>query len=154
MIVAVFGSRQGYDLEHLSGWLDALWAKQGSTTLLVSGGADGVGSHAEAAWLAKGGRVKSYRPVKTAGGMQEDEYSIELWELGGERPMVFVLTAHPTWADYASACVYRDMLIAEQADRGVAFRANRSRGTTLTIGFFESLDKPVYVYEEVPHVTQ
>ncbi len=143
--VAVVGSREGFDQERVQRFLCALGARH-PDALLISGGAQGVDTWAEQGWMALGGQVRSYRPVKTAGGMQEDEYSIEVWSLG-ERPMVFIAPG-PTFADFNSAATYRDMLIAEHADRGVAFRFNKSRGTTLTIGFFEVLDKPIHVYDE------
>lgn len=148
MRVAVFGSRTGYDMNHLDSWLHALWQKQGPTTELVSGGADGVDTYAEQTWLAFGGAVTSFRPLKINAWDKEDEYAIECWKLGGDSPMVFQMLDHPTWADFASAAAYRDMLIAEYAERGAGFRANKSRGTTLTVEFFESLGKPVYLYEE------
>lgn len=148
MKVAVVGSRQGYDLNHLGSWLHALWQKQGPTTTLISGGADGVDRYAETTWIAFGGQVKSFRPVKVSDWNEEDEWGIEVWELGGPSPMVYRLIDHPTFADFGSAASYRDMLIAEEAERGVAFRANNSRGTTLTVGFFENLGKLVYLYEE------
>ncbi len=154
MKVAVFGSRQGYDLNHLGQWLHALWQKQGPDTELISGGAPGVDHYSETTWLALGGAVTSLRPVKISGPLQEDEYAIECWKLGSQQNMVYQMSDHPTWADFAGAATYRDMLIAEVADRGVAFRHNNSRGTTLTMGFFEALGKPVYLYEEGSNVTQ
>ena len=154
MKVAVFGSRKGYDLNHPGAWLHALWQKQGPTTTLISGGAEGVDKYAETTWIAFGGRVVSFRPRNVGGGLKEDDYVIERWELGGDKPMVFIPLGEPSFADFASAATYRDMLIAEEAERGVAFRYNNSRGTTTTVGFFEQLGKPVYVYEEGSHGTQ
>lgn len=148
MKVAVFGSREGYDQNHLGAWLHALWQKQGPTTELISGGARGVDTYAETTWSALGGVVTSYRPVKVSAWDKEDEYAIECWQLGAQPNMVFRLNDQPTFADFASAATYRDMLIAEEAERGVAFRHNNSRGTTLTVGFFENLGKPVYLYDQ------
>ena len=147
MIVAVFGSRKGYDLNHLGEWLHALWTKQGPTTELVSGGAEGVDKNAETTWLAFGGAVTSFRPIKLNGPFEDDKYAIETVKLGIERPMVFIDPHHPTFADFSSAATYRDMVIAEYAERGAGFRYNNSRGTTLTVGFFECLGKPVYLYD-------
>jgi hypothetical protein len=147
--VAVFGSRQGYDLDRVARWVVKLWEKQGKDTILVSGGAEGVDRMAEQTWLALGGQVKSFRPVKTGGDLtSEDEYGIEVWELGGEHPTVSRPGNEPRFADYTSAATYRDMLIAEEADRGMAFWANKSRGTAGTITFFEVQGKPIYVAEE------
>lgn len=154
MKVAVVGSRRGYDLNHLGAWLHNLWLKQGPTTVLLSGGAEGVDTYAETTWLALGGEVRSYRPVQISGGMQEDEFGIEVWSLGTEHPMVFRPPDLPTFADFTSAATFRDMLIAGHADVGAAFRFNKSRGTTITVGFFEAAGKPIYLYEEGSNGTQ
>ena len=42
-------------------------------------------------WLALGGRVRSYRPVKVSAFNEEDSFAIERWELGGEQPFVLAL---------------------------------------------------------------
>ncbi len=143
MKVAVFGSRKGVTLERVGTYL----SKRATTgVVVISGGADGVDHYAEQTWLALGGHVWSLRPIT----LGPEEFGIEFWDLGGERPRVFHLRDHPTFGDYRSACIYRDMLIAEWADRGVAFRAgkHRSRGTSGTIEFFAWNKKPCAVYDE------
>ena len=154
MKVAVVGSREGFPLDDVGRWLAKLWDKQGPTTTLVSGGAPGVDHYAEQTWLAFGGQVISFRPKKVSAFDKEDEYGVEVWHLGGDQPHVATQSYpfYPTFADYGSAAAYRDMLIAEEADRCMAFRYNKSRGTSLTIEFFENAGKPVYV-KEVPDGT-
>lgn len=143
MKVAVFGSRKGVTLERVGTYLSA---RAGSSAIVVSGGAPGVDHYAEQTWLALGGRVWSLRPI----ALGPEEYGVEFWDIGGDSPRVFPLRDHPTFATYAGACIYRDMLIAEWADRGVAFRAgkSRSRGTSGTIEFLGYQGKPCAVYDE------
>jgi hypothetical protein len=150
LIVAVVGSREGIDRMRVERFMALLWVKQGPTTTVISGGAEGVDKWAEIAWLAHGGKVISLRPVQINGFHSEDEYAIERWELGGPSPYKLTLKGgeHPTFASYGSAATYRDMLIAEEATRGVAFRYKKSRGTTNTVGFFEAQGKPIHVFDE------
>lgn len=140
--VAIVGSREGADLEHVVGFVTALRDKHPDTTL-VSGGANGVDVTAEKAWLDLGGQVTSLRPVKTG----PDEWSIERWELGGDNPRVFPLIHEPSFADYGSAALYRDILIVEEADRVVAFfKPGRSRGTAHTVEMAGYRKLPIHEY--------
>lgn len=142
--VAVVGSRQGADLEQVERFVRALYLRQPSS-LLISGGATGVDKTAEQTWQSLGGRVQSFRPKRLESG----SYGVEVWNLGGPEPSVGVLSEpHPTFADYRSAALYRNMLIAEKADRVVAFyRRNRSAGAAHTLDAARSERKPFYEYE-------
>lgn len=140
--VAVVGSREGADLGAVESWLrDYLWVEH-PDTILVSGGARGVDSCAEATWLELGGTVISLRPKER----DPENFVIERWELGSATPSVYVLEGHPTMHDYRSAALYRDILIGEMADRVVSFeRPGGSRGAGFTRSWAdEALDKPTY----------
>lgn len=144
--VGVVGSRQGADLEHVRDFLVALRAKH-PDTILVSGGAEGVDKEAEATWLRLGGQVESLR-VKE---IDVEDWGVEMWELGGAQPRVYMLIQEPTWQDWKSAIHYRDLLIAERADRLVAFfKPGRSRGAGFTAEMSRNYDKPTYEYERTP----
>lgn len=140
--VAVVGSRQGADLEAVERFVRALRQRQ-PDTVLVSGGAKGVDKTAEDLWLKLGGVVWSYRPKQIG-----DNYGVELWRLGEFPPSVGVLADSDFWAAYAGAAWYRNLLIAQKADRVVAFyRRNKSRGTMDTIDAARAEQKPFYEYE-------
>lgn len=141
--VAVVGSREGADLEAVSEWLVSFLKAKHPDTILVSGGAPGVDKHAESTWLSLGGRVISLRPREEG----PEDFSIERWELGGGEPArVYKLEGHPTMYDYRSAALYRDTLIAEEADRVVSFeRPGGSRGASFTRAWAdEALELPTY----------
>jgi predicted Rossmann fold nucleotide-binding protein DprA/Smf involved in DNA uptake len=141
--VAIVGSRHDADLEHVERFVRALHEHQ-PDTLLVSGGADGVDKTAEQLWLSFGGRVLSFRVRQ----LSPIKFAVERWELGGENPRVFALADHPTWADRTSALFYRDSLIAEAAERLVAFfRRGRSSGTAVTVDFATAYGRDLHVYE-------
>lgn len=147
MKVAVVGSREGVDLGRVHMILLDLHRKH-PDAVVVSGGAGGVDTFAEQMWLKLGGKVISFRLVKV-NNPNDNEYGIQKWELGGENPMVYMLgEPHPNWADWKSAAYYRNALVAEEADRGLAFRYRGSRGTGDTIECFVAEGKPIYVYEE------
>ena len=144
MIVAVFGSRKGITEERVTEYLAPRFDPE---TILVSGGADGVDSFAERYWLERGGKVLSYRPIQ----FKSESYGVQLFKLGSwpEGPSVTTLThPNPEWRTYNSALTYRSMLVAEVAERGVAFLANRSPGTSRTVGFFQAEGKPCVIKEE------
>ncbi len=152
--VAIVGSRDGADLSRVEGFLTTLHLVY-PDTILVSGGATGVDSCAEQFWLAHGGQVESYRPIATKytkeadGKTRATSYGIEKWELGGASPRAFRLLEEPEFGNYASAAIYRDILIAERADRTVAFfRPGGSRGAGFTVEMTAGCyNKPVHVYE-------
>lgn len=138
MKVAVFGSREWPETLDVQLYLAQRW---NPNVTIVSGGARGVDSMAENVWLKMGGSVLSFRPKK-----RDDSWLIEHCELGAE-PRIFVDPRDPTFEDFKSAAFYRNMLIAEAADRGVAFWHKSSRGTGHTIGCFETLEKPCSLHK-------
>jgi hypothetical protein len=147
--LAVVGSRQGADLDHVREFVSALPAD----VLLVSGGAIGVDQTAEQTWLERGGKVVSFRPKQLTPGPHqgaEAEYGIEVWELGGDRPRVYMHEGYPTGASYKDAAFLRDILIAETCDRLVAFyKRNRSWGANFTQGWAHDMNRPTFEFEAV-----
>jgi len=144
--VAVVGSREGANEQHVRSFLTDLYAKY-PDAVLVSGGAVGVDTIAETHWLGLGGRVKSYRPA--AGSFESDpsgkvrvtSWYIEVWELGGDNQMVYPLQNFPTFENYKSACLARDTLISEDSDPIVSFqRPGGSRGASFTLEWREDVD--------------
>lgn len=153
MVVAVVGSRRGADLDDVRAFMHALWAKYPST-IVLSGGADGVDSTAEQTWMQLGGNVWSLRPRQNVTG-----YCVEVWKLGAKTgtkgsvdgacgPYGVQVLPDPSFENFTSAAVYRDALIAEKADRLVSFqRAGGSAGTSITVGFAEKRGIPVHRYD-------
>ena len=141
--IAIVGSRQGADTEAVIQFVRALHVKH-PDSVLVSGGAEGVDRIAETTWLGLGGELISYRPTKVA----DEKYVIEEWKLGGEQPQVRVMIEQPSFENYKSACLWRDHLISEEADRIVGFFAPQgSRGAEFTLSWGEeSQPKPRYRY--------
>lgn len=140
MMLAVVGSRDGADLDHVCAFVAALPAG----TRLVSGGAKGVDQAAEQTWLAQGGRVLSFRPTR----LDPENYGIQVWELGGDNPKTYIYNAYPTAVDYRGACFLRNILIAETCDRLVAFyKRGKSRGTMFTQGWAHDMGRPVFEYQ-------
>lgn len=153
--VAVVGSRDLAPLATVRRWLEWLHGAH-PDTLLISGGARGVDKTAEEAWLELGHRVRSYRPKKVRGDqLHEDVWGVDVWELGGPNPSVRHLHGHPTWADFRSAAGYRNILIAQDADRVVAFyRPGKSQGTRLTVALARDMGKEVHEIEGEQHESQ
>lgn len=151
--VAIVGSRWGASEQDCRNFLTSLYAKH-PDTIIVSGGADGIDKIAETHWMGLGGKVESYRPVSRKFEKQPDgkahvtEWGIEKWTLGVEEPRVQQLLDHPTFADYASACLYRDTLISESSDRIVSFQGpGGSWGAGFTTEWGEeSQPKPRYTF--------
>ena len=140
--LAIVGSRQGANLEHLECFLQELWLTH-PDTILVSGGAAGVDVTAEQGWLALGGQVVSYRVRE----LSEEEFCAEKWELGGPQPRIWTLD-DVTFADWSSALIYRDMLIAQECNKLVAFmRKGGSRGSKWTCLFAGNEQHPVWEFE-------
>lgn len=135
MRIAVFGSRDGVPREAVVEYLEPRFDAR---VVLVSGGARGVDEFAETYWRGRGGRVLSIRPTK----LQDGTYAVEYWD----HEKVWVPTEWPTFEDFKSCAIFRDMVIAHEADRGVAFQANKSRGTGGTIGHFYREGKPCAVH--------
>ena len=141
--VAIVGSRQGADHKAVVALLEALKAQQ-PDTIVVSGGAKGVDELAESAWFRLGGRVRSYRPAKWG-----DVYGIEIWNYGGNQPAQISPCAEQrvTFADFRSAAIYRDWMIAEDADRLCAFyRVGGSPGTAITESLARDRSVDVHVF--------
>lgn len=143
MKLAVVGSREGADLNHVSEFLHQL-AERSPGVVVVSGGARGVDSRAERTWRDLGGSVVSFRPKRIDGGADTEVYGVE--RLDGDEATVLT---EPNFADYRSALLYRDILIAEECDRLVAFmRKGGSRGANGTACWAdEALGKPVFRFE-------
>ena len=142
--VAIVGSREHADLEHVAAFMRALYKKQ-PDTIVVSGGADGVDMTAEQTWLSMGGNVVSLRVEYYA---PERGYRIARWELGRQNSRKFVILEGPSFEDYKSGLLYRDLLVAEMCNRMVAFyRKGKSSGTRITVGFARDEQKDVYEYE-------
>lgn len=149
---AVVGSRRGADLDHVRSFLAELYSVQ-PDWILVSGGAIGVDRTAEDTWLELGGRVTSFRPKRLEDYEGQPQYGVERWELGSGGASITLLD-HPTFTDdpevsgYVSALHYRNMLIAEYAQKVIAFyRRGRSRGTASTVEFAHNEGHLVWEYE-------
>lgn len=145
MIVAVVGSRKGAVLSDVTAFLFSL-AQSEHHAVVVSGGAQGVDKTAEQEWLRLGGKVVSLRPINLAAPNGTPDWWVERWKLGDGTGYVETLR-DCSFADFTSCAVYRDMLIAESCDKLVAFQSDpTSSGTSITVGFAKSAEKPVYVY--------
>ena len=148
--VAVVGNRVGADSQQVVAFLDALKASQ-PDTLVVSGGATGVDALAESTWFRLGGRIKSYRPAPYGDG-----YGIEIWHYGGNEPAHVLSVEHQrvNFADFKSAAIFRDWMIAEDCDRLVGFyrdnAAKLASGAALTASL--ARDRGVDVYDFVAKV--
>ncbi len=141
--VAVVGSRFGVDQTRVAAFMDVLYARE-PETVIVSGGAEGADSFAEQAWRAQGGNVISFRPKQLPSG----GFTVVKYELSA-RPTAFdlYLLGHPTWADFAGAAFYRNMLIADEVERCVAFWNGRSEGTRNTMDLCRGRKLPVHQME-------
>lgn len=144
MKLAVVGSRQGADLEHVEQFVRSL--PDGLT--IVSGGAAGVDTTAEQTWRSLGGSVVSFRVKRFPDYGRDEVYGVQRLDLNDTEPRATDLIHEPTFATYVSALVFRDMLIAEECDRVAAhMRKGGSRGTKMTCQFARNEGKPVYEYE-------
>ncbi len=143
MHIGIVGSREYPHLEDVQRLVALIGEdnKQEPGYVIVSGGAKGVDTTAETAALACGLDVVSYRVRSISYG----EHAIEEWTLGST-PFVRLMTEHPTWDKYEGALFYRNILIAQKADRLVAFRAAWSPGTTFTMDVFKETGRPIREY--------
>jgi hypothetical protein len=146
-IVAVVGSRKGVEEERVRGWMRTLHAAE-PEDVIVSGGAEGVDTWAESEWLSLGGKVVSFRPVQLRLERGEAIWGVQRWDLGIEVPTVATLHGHMEWKTKDGALWYRNLLIAEVADKGVAFHYKNSPGTSHAIDAFASENKKLYVFKE------
>lgn len=138
MRVAIFGSRSYPDLEQPRAFVSALRDKYPQATV-ISGGAEGVDTTAEQQAIEVGLEVLSFRPIE----LEPERFGVEVWHLGISQPFVERLSGipHDIWGDWVGAVLWRDMLLAEVADRGIAFWHDRSRGTSFTIDRFQAEGK-------------
>ena len=144
--IACIGNRHGADLRQVEDFLLALHTQQPSS-ILVSGGAAGVDSKAESTWFDLGGRVRSYRPAAW-----DDCFGVEVWNYGGseESYVLPVEEQRVRLADYRSAALYRDTLIAEDADRLVAFFRRgivSESGAAYTQSWARDREIPTYTFQ-------
>lgn len=138
--IGIVGSRKGVDLGLVRAFVATLHAEQ-SDTIVVSGGADGVDTTAEQAWLALGGAVQSFRTFKVT----RDSWGVKEWRLGIEPAVIDHVI--PTFADPKSALFFRNTMIVEASDRLVSFTNRRySPGTKFTKYVAEGV---IPVYEMV-----
>lgn len=136
----MIGSRFGIDTSRVDSFLRELRATY-PEIVVVSGGAEGVDNAAEQSWRSLGGEVVSFRPT----ARDAQSFTIMRVEMGATNAMYdLYYSGHPTWAEYAGACFYRDMLIADEAERCVAFWNGRSKGTANTMDLFRGRGKPVH----------
>ena len=145
MKVAVVGPRQGADTEAVVQFCHELYGKN-PEIVLISGGAKGADSVAEFTWHGLGGLVWSYRAKKEA----EEAWYAEKWEYQkrGENKR-FVLQAYPAWKDARSALFFRNMLMAEEADRLAAFLGPRSMGgAEWTAAYAKDIGRPVHIWRD------
>jgi len=151
--VAVVGSSEGADVEHVERFCREMYAYD-PTIILVSGGDKShelmsVDWRAEQTWLSLGGAVISFRPKPLSPYDFEPVWGIERWELGGEQPRVWSPAEDPHFADRTSVCFYRNILIAEECDRLALFhKPGWSGGGGHTEGVARDLGKPTHVYEK------
>lgn len=142
--IAVVGPRKGADLDAVRSFVRSLFTQQ-PDAIVLSGGAEGVDQAAETEWVALGGRAWSYRIRKFA----QDRWGVVKWELG-PNPRVFELLGEPSWLDPTSALYYRDMIVAEEANKVCAFSGiDRMRGTEFTVWVSaEAERKETWVYRD------
>lgn len=144
--MALFGSRTWTDTEKIGEFLDKLHANDPGATV-ISGGALGADTSCERGWYDRGGAVYSLRPME----LSPERFIVQAVTFGVPNPAVHLLGhPHPTFADYASCCTYRDMLIAEACDWGACFWDGRSRGTAFTREWARIVGKAIQTYHVGP----
>lgn len=141
--IAVVCAREGVDTQEATNFMIALHLAH-PDNVVISGGADPESWVAEDFWLANGGRVISWRTRK----VKDEHYVVVRWEgWDGSFQKVWVPHQEPSFADQKSAYHYRDILIAEECDRLVAFYGERrSRGAGFTAAMAGNYGKDVYEY--------
>ena len=111
--------------------------------MVISGGAKGADTFAEQAWRARGGEVISLRAKEHPNG----GFGVMRYELR-DHPLSTVfdlsLMGHPTWETIEGALFYRNMLIADEAERAVVFWNGRSAGTRLMLDLMRGREKPCH----------
>lgn len=136
--IAVVGSRKGVDLDLVREFVQTLFRENPRATV-ISGGAAGVDTTAEQAWLDLGGKVISFRTFKVS----PDSWGIEEWHLGPEPKVIQHVI--PTFADPKSALFYRNTMISDAAEVTVSFtNPSFSPGTRFTKAYTKDRGRPVY----------
>lgn len=145
--IAVVGNRKGADMQQVVQFIEALHAAQ-PDTIVISGGAAGVDQMAESTWFRLGGRIRSYRSAPWGDG-----FGVEVWNYGGRADVTAYVSPveeqRVQLADYRSAALYRDTLIAEDCDRLVAFYRHGyvdSTGTKTTESWATARGALIYSY--------
>ena len=142
---AILGSRDYPDLDQVIHRVQLLHARHGHRWILVSGGSRGVCQTAEAAHLARGGRVISLRPVRRPAQAGERCFGADEWRLQPGLPPEKI--CHPLeWLSFRDAAMWRSMLIAERAEHGDMFWDGRSFGSAMEIDFFAAAGTPLKIY--------
>ena len=140
MSVAIVGSRYGVDQTKVEAFCAALHSKY-PDTVVISGGAKGTDTFAEQAWRALGGTVISLRVKEHPfGGFGVMRFELREYPLATAFDLT--LQGHPTWQEPEGALFYRNMLIADECERGVVFWNGRSGGTRLMIDLLRGRKKP------------
>lgn len=96
-------------------------------TVIVSGGARGIDSAAEAAALERGSRVISIRPYEFDSIYGRKEYSIDIWS--SFTVSLKERIGPPCFRSYGQAAMFRNGWIVGLSDGLVAFWDGKSRGT-------------------------
>lgn len=141
--VAVVCAREGVDQGAVTGFMYALLDSH-PDTVVISGGANPEKQLVEDFWLARGGQVISWRTRRE----HDEKFVVVRWE-GGEGAFHKVWTPpiEPSFADQVSAFHYRDILIAEECQRLVAFFGQyRSRGAGFTYAYATDIGRDTYEY--------
>lgn len=140
--IAIVGSRGYPHLEDVTALVEKI-AADNPCAVIVSGGAKGVDKTAEDAANKVGLEVASYRVRKIG----NEDFGIEEWyfsRLGGGK--VRLMIEEPTWGNYDSALLYRNMLIAERAVRMVVFHTRYLSGTWHALDAREVMKRPIKKY--------
>lgn len=143
--LAIFGSREGVHPQDVVLAVNQAYEAQGNFILVSGGGPQGsVNFVAETTALEIGLPVISFRPAKRRDYNDYPAYGVDEWRLHRGSGTV-IAHDEPTWADWQSAAQFRSMLMAERAERGLAFHAKGSRGTEFELHLFEIAGKFVHV---------
>lgn len=138
--LAVVGPHEDYHTPPVIEFLTAL-AQTHPDTVVVSGGAAGIDTCGEQTWLGLGGRVISYRPKKVG----EEDYGVEVWELGFDHPRVYEHLESPTGRTWVDAAFIRNILIADRCTRLTAwYSGRRTPGASFTEAWARDTGKPTF----------
>lgn len=145
--IAVVCARKGVDPEAVTAFMEALWARQ-PDSVVISGGANPEKLLVEDWWLKMGGPVVSWRPKM----LELEKWAIQRWQAANGRfYKVYLPPDLPTFMDFKSAANARNLLIAEECQRCVAFYGeHRSRGAGFTAEMAGNWERDVYEYFNEP----